>query len=742
MPINPESGRPPEPEQELTVQQTDTGPKPLTFEEVVSPEHLEMISQASGGFRFRPDASLPPGRTGYTDLRTRTIFYNPLMLAGNEELGIKPWTKTDIEGFTYHEAGHHAPEVVALQEKLIGHLKHIEVPEAYKGSPAAEERFIQAIWSNLDNALADIWLERLMGKRPYFGVEKSISEFQEAKGDIDDYKAAFPSKPGQLMQALLRSRYVKEKGKVKTRKGNEEYLEYIEGKKEGLDPDVFEAMQKIIKSGAMQAMIERGAFENYFASPTQREKLIDKKMEAYKQVFLPEYLRLLEKELEERKKQRQQQKQKEQQGEQGEQDEQEQQGEQGEGQPQVGPSEGAPLTREEEEELKQQIIEELEKAGKEWQSQAPAEEDEKELNSEMEKVRKKIEREQKQKEGGEPEEGEEAQPEEGKEGEEKEEKPEPKKKSGEEAIKELAKEFERKQKEANRKGAAEALQVTPETVKKWERIKEDYELDIESLTAALAGVFLDDRRKKMEYLRREGDIVPGLEFETIAAHIAGESDPSTKMSVVRNPEFLETELEFIVDTSGSMSGEKIDRSIDLMVIITEALKRVKETLSQENLLTEKEQPFRLGATKFSNLPERVTKLTDPINDKKEVTIIEEVSKIGGDTEESGAIRQVYEELKLNKANVIKIIVVLTDGEGNRGAVEPIIQQIENDNEIVLLAVGMGSSKEDAEAIVKTYLDPLRKQEEANVHGFAAQRPEEALPATIEFLKREINKRKQ
>lgn len=683
------------------------------FEKAISPEHLQMISQASGGFRFRPDVDIPPGRTGYTDLKSRTIYYNPLMLHGSPELGIEPWDKTDIRGFTYHEAGHHAPEVVALQNQLLGDLKKIEIPEAYKGSSSAEERFVAAIWSNLDNTLADMWLESFMGRRPYYVIRKDITEFQTGKGEIEDYKGI--SRPEQLMQVILRSRYFK-----------------MEGLEEKVSPEVLDSYNKIMKSGAMNAIIERSPFENYFASPSQREKCIDKKMEAYRQIFLPEYLKLLEAELEERKKQRQQQKQSASAEGSGE-TKQGQEGEAGKSEPQAIPSESAPLTKKEEEEIKQQILEELDKAGKERESQAPSEEEQEQINSTMQKVRKLLKQERARREGKiseKPEEDEE--PKEFNHGKEK---------KGEEAIKELGKEFERKQREKSRKGVAEVMGVNPEVIKKWEDTKEKYKREIISLSSLLAEVFLDDRRKKMEYLKRRGDIVPGLEYETIAAQASGEADPQTKMSIVRNPEFLETELEFIVDSSGSMSGNKIEKSVELLVVITESLKKVRELLANENLLTlESEQPFRIGVTKFSDYPERITRLIDPLNDKKEVDIINKVSEIGGGTEESAAISGVYQELKLDERNVIKIICVLTDGQGNQDGVRPVIQQIEKDKEVVFLAVGLGDNKESAQAIVRTYLDPLDK-EGGNVHGFAAENPDQALAGVSEFLKREVNKRK-
>lgn len=664
--------------------------KPLAFEDAVSPEHLEMISRASGGFTFREDPTLPPNSTGYTNLETRTICYNPLLLRGSPELGIEPWRKVDIQGFAYHESGHHAPEVTVLQDQFLQGLKNIEIPEDYKGSPSAEQRFLGALHSHLNNALADVWLESFMGRRPYYPVQDAISNFQKGKGEIEDFRDM--SKPDQFLQAMLRSRYFEQ-----------------ENLRNKVSPEVFEALEKIKESGAMRVMMEKYAFENYFGSPMAKDVCIERKMTAYKHVFLPEYLGLMKKELEERKQQKQQEK-----------------SGQGEGNGKGknkgkgkvnGPSEAVPLTKEEEQELVEQIISEIENAGKQFQSLAPSKEEGEKTQQTMNQLKQILE---KRAENG----------------KQLPEVPEPTR--GLEAINERGKELARKERERARKGQAEAMQVSPETIQKWERIKEKYSKEIQFLAGNLAEVFLDDRRKRLEYLKKEGEIVPGLEYETISALLAGQFDPETKMKTVVNPEFLETEMEWIVDTSGSMSGKKIEKSVELLVIISEAFKKVKETLEAENLVAESEEPFRMGATKFTETPERVTKLSEQINDKKEVKIIDEVLKIGGGTEETGAISQVYQELKLGKRNVIKIICVLTDGQGNRAGVAPIIQQVERDKEVVFLVVGLGDSKEDSQAIVDTYVAPL-KNRESNVFGYPAENPEDVLSAVIEFLKREVNK---
>lgn len=232
-----------------------------------------------------------------------------------------------------------------------------------------------------------------------------------------------------------------------------------------------------------------------------------------------------------------------------------------------------------------------------------------------------------------------------------------------------------------------------------------------------------------------------MEYETIAAIVSGDLDPETKMKEVRNPEFLELEMEWIVDNSGSMAGNNIEKSIDLLVIIVEAFKKAKEDLDAENLVAMDEQPFRLGATKFTTRPWRVTNLEEPLSNEKELRMIDEISQIGGGTDETEAIQGVYREMTLNKRNVIKLIFVLSDGYGNKEGVVPIIRQIEEDDEVIFLALGLGENQEEAQGVVDTYVKPLLRAENTNVFGYATEDPNQMLPYVLEFLKKQVeNKR--
>lgn len=644
---------------------------------LVTPDHLKMIAQTTGGFSFREDPSLPPGRTGYTRLDTRTIYYNPVYFYGSAELGIEP--EPHPEGFFYHEAGHHTEDVVALQNRMMDDLKHIQIPESYKGDAKTEERFLQSVYLHLDNSIADIWLESYMGRRPYYPVRQGITEFQKRKGEMTPEFAKSLSKPEQLIQGLLSSRYIDQ------------------NLSEVVDEDVYDSYRKVIKSGAMRVLTDASAFENYFASPTDHKRLIDRKFAAYREVLLPEYLKLVEAELDERKQQKLE----------------------GKGQMGAGMSgDGAvPLTKEEQQELINEILNQLEAAGHECET--TSEEEKERVGQVFGQIKALLKNPQQNKE--------------------KTQGQEPKTKKGIEAIEEAGRQLESEAKDKKQRGLAETLQIRQESIQTWERIKEKYKMEIEATASVLAEIFLDDRRKRMQYIVREGEIVPGLEQETIAAMIAGDLDPDTKMHEVRNPEFLEVEMEWIVDNSGSMAGENIEKSIDLMVIVVEAFKKVKEDLEAENLVLTNEEPTRIGVTKFTTIPQRVTPLTEPLSDEKELRIIDEISQIGGGTDEAETIDTVYKELTLGKKNVIKLIFVLSDGAGNKEGVTPIIRQIEEDDEVIFLALGLGSQSEQ---VIETYIDPLKDKENGNVFGYSASDPGTILPYTLDFLKKQVEKKKR
>jgi hypothetical protein len=657
------------------------------LEKIISADYLKLVSGASGGFSIALDPSLPPERVGYTNMSSRRIFINPIHL--------QALSAPSIRGFSLHEAGHHAPEVVELQDKFTDYMKNdLTIPPAFNQTPQLRQKFLNALHSHLHNALADVWLEAFMGRGTFAATRSDIASLYTEGGERKSLQQ-YP-KPEQLAQLLVgEARFP---GKVP--------IDQL------VDADVLESYKKITTSGAMRSLESAQAFVNPFSTEADRHGAINRKFNAYSQVFLPEYLRLLEKEAQKRIEEKKQQEGKKQ----GE-------SEKGKGKNQPGQGEGQPGgagDMAQHRDSLEELLDELTEAGKEYQSMTPSDEDlekAKKIREAIGQIAKALEEGKNQ---GKPK---------GKDG--------PK---GLDMISDRMAQAQSDRDDSRTRGLAESMGVHESIVRKLNEIKEEYKREIDSTATALADVFLENRRMRVEFLKREGDIVPGLEFETVSAMVSGEHDPETKMSNVRDPEFLETEIEGIVDQSGSMSGRKIDMSVSLFVVLIEAMKKVRETLEGENLLMGDEQPLRVGVTGYETAPTRITKLDDSLDDKKEITIVEQLSKTGGGTSETATIAQVYGEMKLRSRNVLKIVLLLSDGHGDGAAVHPIMEEIEADNEVVFLAVGLGETNDQANAVVDSYLDPI-KNREGNVFAIAETDVTKVLPKIIEFLKREVEKRR-
>lgn len=696
------------------------------LEDVISPALLEILAEASG-FHFVADRALAAaGEVAYTDMRTKSIHYNPDLLIGAPERGITAWTPAQVRGFAYHEAGHHAPPVREYQDQVTKVATDPAViPEAYRGDPEAETEFLKGMYAHFVNGLADMWDEGYIGRHPWESIAKDLRELNVGIGEIPSYLAL--SQPEQLIQVLLRSRHFPD--------------QKLEGR---VSPDVLAAYQRIIKARAIKRLVDATQHEDPFASDRDRAREVQDKTRVSESIVLPEYLKLVEGELKDRE--QKQQGGGEEGGEEGEQEGDEKGGDGGgtssgkKGKPKkksgkqgaaAGRQSAVPQTAEEKAKARQKALEklgkELQKEGGKYGSQAPSKEDKDAAKDRNDAINRAARRRA----------GDKTIPEE-KPGEEK---------TGEvdplQAHRDFVRNRERQQLQEEQEGIAKAAGVEITDVRIWTEISQEYQREIQMLAEAIANVFIDDRRPAIEYLKREGDIVPGLEYETVAAIAAGDLDPDTRMKVVRQKEFLETECEFICDTSGSMStGNKNRLSAAMAVIIVEAFRRVREMLAGQGLLEPmKEDPLRFGAVAFADRAERITTLDEPASKEKELKVVNRIMQSGGSTDERAALGGVHKEFKLRSHKVIKLMIVLTDGQGTREAIAPTIQQIEDDPEVVMLVVGLGDDDESANAIVESYLAPLR-QPDRNIFGAAATDIKQMLPQVVGFLTREIAKRKR
>jgi len=640
------------------------------IKDIVSPDYLKAVSRASGKFSFVIDNRLGPGDPmGMTNMETRRISLNPHKIGGR--------SREALEGLLSHEAGHHAPEVKRLDDRMVADLGREDIiSEELAENPQDKANILRALNSHLCNAELDCWDESFMGRGQHHRQRQAFEALHRDVGERDDL-TALPL-PEQLCQVLV--------GEDRYPPGvpDRERAERIKGM---VDPEVFRVYQSLKRGGAIETLNDNRAFANYFATDIVKDRVIDRKFLAHQQAFLPAWLELYQVELEKREEQKKQQ---------------------GDGQ-----GEGSELTPEQIAELIKQLSDELEKLGQQYKSQTPAPGEGEEAKGIITKIGKG-------KEAGS----------EGKFG-----KGKPRDDLTREAE-QMLREFDKDR----RKGMAENMGIRIESIRMWENIKQERQQEINDAAAVIADVFLEDRKKKMIYGMREGEITPGLEVEYVSAVFSGDVSPKTHMKQKQHPDFLETEIEFIQDGSGSMSGEPIRKCVELQIILAEAFKKVRETLAAEQLLDpEEEQPLRIGSTKFETHAERIKKLEEPMNDEMEMKLVDELTKGGGGTDEEEALETVYGELTLHQKNILKIMVILTDGEGNKEAVQRIMQQIEDDKEVVVAVVGLGSG---AKSVISAYTAGLREGDESNIHAFEEEDPADMLPDLLEFLKQQVQARRR
>lgn len=671
--------------------------------ELMDAGFLATMTEHSGGFRFAVDPKLPPGSLGYTNMETGVIYFNPHHLT--EEANM---TDAALSGFCFHEAGHHSPAALEFQGELRKDLEKPElIPEFIREqeNPETEVKFFQALHSGLHNALADIWLESAMGRPGQILVQHSFDAMYNnpqgtlEKGEIPEGRDLHQfSKPDQLLQLLV----------GEARYGSTRELSEL------VDPEVHEAFQRIEESGALKQIQSAGQYFDHFGSENSKKASIHRKYQAYRKVFFKEWVGLIDSEFTDRME-------KEDGSGQGESGDGEQSKSDGSEQGELGDGEGSE-TSQQSNDVMNDLLDELTKSGKERQSLAPSSEEVAKDKKAMEDMAKDAKQRAENAADG------------------KFETPEPpkEKESAEDAMRKAAKKLLKESQQAEWVKEAEKYGVDPALIKEWERIKKSYSDEIHSTADLLSEILIDDRSYKTKYMQREGEIMDGLMAETYGELLSGNDEPETMMRQVRNPKFLQTEMEFIVDVSASMTGAPLERSKELLIILTEALQEVRDTLEGQQLLSpDDEQPLRLGATSFSDVTRRITTLEEPVSDKKQIQIINGLSQIGGGTEETEAISGIYKEMALHTDNVLKIMVVLTDGHGNRDKLQSILQQIQEDDSVVFLAVGLGTG---AEGIVDSYVSGVRQGNQSNIFGFAADAPEDALPFVVEFIKQQVHKR--
>lgn len=230
--------------------------------------------------------------------------------------------------------------------------------------------------------------------------------------------------------------------------------------------------------------------------------------------------------------------------------------------------------------------------------------------------------------------------------------------------------------------------------KDFDAYRKDYE-KVKDHIADLSRVWDDiiQRRKTMRrVLRRSVKEGPMLDPRRVATGVAeikaGHMDPTIfldyeKQEVIRNrPNRIEVTL--VCDGSGSMDGKKAVVQRQLAVLVAEALVDFRERVAKERRGGEKiDLAVKSEVRMFSDNDEVLKPLEESLAHKERVAMHKRLKNIpkGGNNEPAtfGAIEreQFNPERKaaLEAGDLKKIIVFLTDGESDGGAIQGCIERL-------------------------------------------------------------------
>ncbi|MFH0860801.1 MAG: vWA domain-containing protein [Candidatus Altiarchaeota archaeon] len=683
---------------------------------------FEMITESTG-YRFIENPTPVKGEYNWaTMLDSKLILFGP-------DIADYLDTPRKVLGLFAHEAGHHAPPVKALHERIDEHIADSKplLPEWYDDN---------VFLKYLQNCVVDVWDDTYMSRYPYKDVAACINALGAPPGL--DYSYKHLTKPDQFGQ-LVTGEYINPSSKPLT---------------DLVDEDVAEVYKKVSDAGLLEPFASLGQYGKFFKKKESGKRELERKFESYEKI-IPYFVELVDKEVqqrsEERKKQKEEEKQKgekgdqqkdgkgqsqkgegqkgdeqegDEQGEEQEGESQEGEGKQGKGKPGKGkpgkgkpgkgmpgqapprgPSRAAPPTRQEREEMKAMAKEVLDELLKAAEAMAPLTE------------------------RGKPKEGEEgARPIE-----------EMDHQDFYDRITDATKERLRDMGSRSR-DLSERYDVRTVITDEYLRVREKRRDEISSLQSQVVEVMRENRLGELSYTQREGEISPGLEYEYISEMARGEMEPPTMMQEVKTPRFVRSELFFLVDGSGSMNGEKLRRCRELMVIMAEAHEGGKNQLEGEQLLRPDENPLKLGAAGFATKLWTAKDLDAPITEESKIVMLARLYEGAGGTEDAKALKAQYNKLTLRDPDVVKILVVLTDGYGDPNALKPLLKQMQEDDQVLALILGLGTG---AEGVIPAYEGVVgRASEKSNV--FAQFIPDEEfdqiIPIVSKFYSNQVRDR--
>ncbi|MFH1426322.1 MAG: vWA domain-containing protein [Candidatus Kerfeldbacteria bacterium] len=754
----PEPAQPPEPEQPtepvqpldpaVTPQAQEVEPGDVDFteadlEEIMDPDFLAAITSATTATgekrRFyyelvdQPPPGVPQHVMGFTNMETGVItLVKPVALHLLKKLGINKGSspeeaqngKRALRGFFRHEGGHHAPEVVRLYMKLTKAIGDVsaEPPELEeyfadeKDEGKTRELFWRAVHSDAHNGALDVWLEDLTSRDP----------FATARNDFRClYESSVEGRPQELFDSLplhhqLTQWLVGEERYYRIRETMplaERRKETMKKAQELLDPEVVSALERLHGKNAIQALrtakyYTPGAPERY------QEGAINEKFHAIQDHIYIEWRKLLVKEFELRVKDF-----KDTIGEEKWKELEEKENEIQEQNKNLKDQEDkktGPL-----QEIRARILKDLlgytEQLGEgAYSSQAPSDGETRAAEGAYKKVRGQGTGRGKQA----------AKPQEGK--------PNPDDKSALDEYRDRMRRASAKRKKGEMGEMADRFGVSEQTIRFVEDVEKEYEQEINDMATALMEIFEDQRKLTWQKHRKEGLEIPHLRPVKVAFARRGIRDTKTHERPRRQPEFMQTEVEMMYDVSGSMGGSKLQMSQIMGIIISRAFEKAKNDLEAKRLLRPKEEdPLRIGHSCFADVPYRIKKLGEPITDKSLAQMVENTNKMSGGTNIETALGALLGEFEKNTERVMKFLVFASDGEGNAAATQALLQEIEKDNDIIVIVLGMGANKGD---VINTFSSKARAAGSTNVYPIAENDVRKAARQLMKYITKHLRER--
>ena len=254
---------------------------------------------------------------------------------------------------------------------------------------------------------------------------------------------------------------------------------------------------------------------------------------------------------------------------------------------------------------------------------------------------------------------------------------------------------------------AALLGLSPEQLRIFEEKKREMAGQINYLTNFLVEILKHKMEPELKTHQPMGHLMPGRFPDYIRGRKEGK-EPKVFQYLKLKGVMPAIDLLFLVDHSGSMSVlDKNKKAAETVLLFSEAFYRAEKELNKILPSARKKREYlREGLITFSDKAILRKPLDTPLDEKTIAQIFftaEDIS--GGGTADAEALRNLIKYLKeedvkyRGKCKVLKLVVVVTDGQGEREKVKDVLETAKSIKNTIFVAVGAGSDTKD---VLDTY----------------------------------------